>query len=178
AALGAKQERIGTPHEKPIPAHQPVAMPANLTGVLISLGLKDQKTTPWDGEVSISEGKIIELDIVQGNVAGKKKAGKAKGKVDGAKFTVSSVFGKKKEGIVRPILRVTLDAPASARLTVKTAQGNFEANLEDVPFTIPKTLLEGQALLQREEGAIRLTRPETEDDYPALAVAPDGKLWL
>ena len=42
--------------EKPArarPEGKPVAMPANLAGVRIKLGLKDTKATPWDGEVQL-----------------------------------------------------------------------------------------------------------------------------
>ncbi len=163
--------------------NKPVPMPPNLTGVLISLGLKDQQAVTWEGEVSISEGKILSLDIVQGNVGAAKKAkakAKAKktGKVEGTRFNVATVVGKKKEGIVRPILRATLDAPATARLTVQTNQGKLDAVLDELSAATPKVFLDGQASLRREDGALRLTEPATEDDYPALARAPDGKIWL
>src|SRR5687768_593146 len=59
----------------------PVVMPANLTGFLVTLGLKDQKGTDWSGAVSLSAGKLLAIDIVQGG---------AKSKVDGNKFTVRS----------------------------------------------------------------------------------------
>ena len=52
------QETAADEQPKALPAGQPVAMPAGLTGVLITLGLKDEKATDWNGEVSVSAGKV------------------------------------------------------------------------------------------------------------------------
>jgi hypothetical protein len=155
---------------------KPVALPANLAGVEITLGLKDAEPGDWSGVISVSAGKILEVNIVQG----------AKGKVDGSKFSVRSAAApkkdkqkkKKKDVLTHPILRVTLDAPAEARLRVNTNKGNFDFVLADLPVATSKTFLDGQARVLREEGALRLTTPDTEDDDPAIARAPDGKLWL
>src|SRR5690349_21279716 len=64
----------GTQDGKPRPpraAGKPVAMLSNLAAVTIRLGLKDQKGTAWDGEVRVSEGRLLSLTIAQGNVKGK-----------------------------------------------------------------------------------------------------------
>lgn len=157
------------------PAGQPVAMPAHLTGVLITFGLKDQKATDWNGDVSVSAGKILRVDLVQGN---------PKAAIDGNKFTAKSVFPakkaeKKKAGnIQHPIVRITLDAPASATVKVATKQGNFEFTLDELTMKPRLVLLDGQVAVEREEGALRLTDNEFENDYPAIAKAPDGTLWL
>src|SRR5439155_9744634 len=133
----------------------------------------DTAATDWDGEVSVSSGKVLSIDILQGNV---------KASAKGGKFSVRSVFAmkkdKKKDDIVRPVLRVTLDAPGNARIKVSTKQGTFDFTLDDLSITTAKTFLDGAAAVHREDGALRLTGPDTEDDYPALAKAPDGKIWL
>jgi hypothetical protein len=160
---------------KEVGAGRAVSMPAQLTGLLISLGLKDQKATDWDGAVSVSAGKILDVSIVEGH---------PKAAAKGSEFSVRSVLAvKKKEkkkagGIIKPIVRVTLDAPATARVKVTTKQGKFEFTLGDLPAASPQTFLEGQVSVQREEGALRLTTADVEHDYPVLAKAPDGTLWL
>src|SRR5688572_13655779 len=58
-------------------AAKPVTMPTELAGVLITLGLKDKAGTEWDGEVAISAGKVLAVDIVDGN---------PKASVEGTKF--------------------------------------------------------------------------------------------
>jgi hypothetical protein len=153
-----------------------VRMPANLAGLLISLGLKDEAVTDWDGEITVSAGKLLAIDIVQGNP----KAG-----VEGNKFRVRTTLvkkanqKKKKDTANRPQLRVTLDAPAAARVKVATKQGTFEFGLGDVAEPgVAKTYLNGHVSVTREEGAVRLTRGDEEHDYPALARGADGRLWL
>src|SRR5947209_7863235 len=105
-ALHPSQEGASGPGGKPRPprpAGKPVAMAANLAGLTVRLGLKDAKPTDWDGEVRLSEGRVLSMAIVQGNV---------KGTVRGDRFTVRSVFkmkaGKKKDTFLRPILNITL----------------------------------------------------------------------
>jgi hypothetical protein len=153
-------------------AGKPVVMPAQPTGLLIFLGLKDQKVTDWDGEVTVSAGQILGLDVAQGN---------PKATVKDGKFSVRTIFFKmdaKKDTLIRPMLRLTLDAPASAKVKVATKLGTFEFALADWPLGARRTFLDGQAAVEREDAAIRLTGPDAENDYPALARAADGSLWL
>src|SRR5262249_45939558 len=108
-ALAMKPAQEGAPAgqkpRKPRAAGKPGAMLSNPTGVLIKLGLKDQKATDWDGEVQLSEGKLTELSILQGNV---------QGKIQGNQYSVRTVLKmaakkkketpkKMKQGLIRPI---------------------------------------------------------------------------
>jgi len=158
------------------PAAKPVTMPTELAGVLITLGLKDKAATEWDGEVAISAGKVLAVDIVDGN---------PKASVEGNKFYVRSVATpkkaeKKKKGdaITRPMVRLTFNAPPTAKVTVTTKQGDFDFILGDLPHDARRLYLDGQASVEREEGAFRLTAGDVEHDYPAIAKAPDGTIWL
>jgi hypothetical protein len=149
-----------------------VTMPANLASFLINLGADDKKAGTWDGDVTVSDGKLTALEIVQGG---------AKSSVKDSKFGVTSETAKKKKkkaGLVQPILRVSVDAPAQAKITVTTNQGNFDFAVADIAAGASKEFLGGRATVEREEAAVRITGDTFEDDYPAMARAPDGKLWL
>jgi hypothetical protein len=159
----------GQKPRKPRPEGKPVAMLSGLTGLTIRLGLMDEKASAWDGEIHLSEGKLIALTVAQGNV---------KGKIDGNQFSVRSVYKKKKDELIKPILHATVEAPVTAKVTVKTVQGAFSFTLAELAPGVVKTFLKGQASVEPETGAVRLTTSPTEDDYPALARAPDGTLWL
>jgi hypothetical protein len=156
-------------------ADAPVNMPADLAGLLISLGLKDAQPTDWDGEIVVSAGRLLALDVAQGN---------PKATVDGGKFRVRTTVAKaanpkKKDTVNRPMLRVTLDAPPLARIKVTTQQGAFEFGLGDVAEPgAAKPFLQGHVSVTREEGAVPLTRGPDEHDYPVMARGADGKLWL
>jgi hypothetical protein len=175
AVLGFK---FGSPDTKALAqsksesADQPVVMPGNLTGVVMHLGLKDETPTDWDGKITVSTGKVVAVDIVQGN---------PKAFTKDATFSVRSVAVKKaakKDTMLRPIVRVTLDAPPTARVTVTTKKGTWEFALNELPADTAKAFLENQITVERQDGTMRLTGGEVESDYPALARAADGTLWL
>src|SRR4051794_20307460 len=48
----------------PDPA-QPVPMPRGLIGLEITLGLKDTQATEWEGDIQVSEGRVLELDALR-----------------------------------------------------------------------------------------------------------------
>ncbi len=170
-ALGPRQtvesSQPPAPPRKPRPEGKPLAMPANLVGLEVHLGLKDTEPTPWGGEVELSEGKLLGMSVRRGG---------AMAGVDGMKYRARSV--KQQMAVNGPILRMDLDAPAGAKVTLKTRQGDISFKLADLPTGTRKPFLEGKAAVEREQGAFRLTGRATEDDYPALAKAPDGTVWL
>lgn len=112
---------------------RPITMSVNAVSLEISLGLKDEKPTPWGGEIQVSEGRILGVEIVQGGGPNKN--------VTGASFKVRSVRRKvmKQERIVRPVLSVTLEAPPAAKVTLETAQGTVRFALSIWPPTAPET---------------------------------------
>jgi len=160
--------------EQPVAALgvQKVVMPAQLNGVLITLGLKDKKVTDWDGAITVSRGKIVALVVVQGN---------PKASVKNGTFALRTIFAKmatKEDAMRYPVLRLTLDAPPSGKVNITTQHGTFEFVLAELPAQGRQLFLNGQVAVQREEAAVRLTMQKVEHDYPALARAGDGTLWL
>jgi hypothetical protein len=149
------------------PQERPIAMATNVVGLEVALGLKDQQPTQWDGEVQVSQGRVREIEIQRSG---------PNAKVDGSRFTASSV--RRMKTVVGPILRLNLEAPLTATVTVKTARGEFAVALADLPSGGPRTFLNGQASAERNEAAVRLTGRDTEDDYPALARGSGDTAWL
>jgi len=171
-AGGSSQQpkRAQTPTQAagtPLPEGKPIPMPKNRIGVEIALGLKDEEPTPWGGTVQVSEGRVESLEIVGGGP----NAG-----VQGNRYNGRSI--RRQQAIVGPKLHVSLDAPPTATVTVKTRQGEFQFALADIISGAAKKFLDGRAAVERQEAAVRLTGPETEDDYPALAKGKDGTIWL
>jgi hypothetical protein len=152
-------------HGKSIP------MPRDLVDIEIALGLKDERPTPWSGAVHVSEGHVASLQLVGGG---------PKASVNGNRFTARSIrrMIMNRERIIGPKLRVTLNAPPTATVTVTTEQGDLKIALADLTIGTVNEVFDHQASAERLEGALRLTGPETEDDYPVMAKAPDGTVWL
>jgi hypothetical protein len=70
----------------PANSDAPVVMPANLAGILITFGIKETEVSVWAGEITTSAGKIVAMDISDGNA--KKSTAK------GAKFSLKSNLNK------------------------------------------------------------------------------------
>jgi hypothetical protein len=169
---------------------RPIAMPAGQVGLEIVLGLKDGQRTDWEGDVKVSQGRVVAVEVersgpnaaVEGthfNVATTKGNAPAKAKKQALlKKKQAQVAAKKAAAQLAPVLRVTLEAPADAIVTVTTGQGNFDVKLADLERGRATTVLDGMASVTRQDAAVRLTGPSTEDDFPAMAKGPDGTIWL
>ncbi len=159
----------GQPAEtaQPRPAGPPVAMPAQGSDLIVTMGLNEpMAVSTWKGQVGISEGKILSVEVARG-----------KGKAKEHSFNVTGIAPKKKQ-ITLPRVRLTVDAPETAQVELNLEQGKFAVRLDELRPGVPKLYLDGKVAVERGDGSVRLTDPETEDDYPVLARAPNGKCWL
>jgi hypothetical protein len=138
----------------------------------IALGLNDVQPTRWDGSVEISEGRVASIDVVGGGPRARAV------RAEGNRFNARSVRRPNLGIVVGPKLHVTLDAPATTTITVKTQQGEFHFAWADLAGGTTRKFLRGRASVEPEEAAVRLTGPATEDDYPVMAKAADGTVWL
>ena len=71
-----------------------------------------------------------------------------------------------------------LDAPEDAAVEVETAMGSFSFAPADIPFGRSKSFLDGAARVERATPSFDLTAGESNNDYAALAAAPDGSVWI
>jgi hypothetical protein len=171
----APKEALAPPVErtaqKKRPAVKPLAMTERTVNLLIRPGLKDAKRTIWDGTIEVSEGRVVEIESFFG--------GKRNASTDG-RFLARSVMRKqnKRDTVLRSRVQVRLDAPETATVSVATESGKFQFKLGDLALGDSKLYLDGRVYVEREQPALRLTGPETEDDYPATAKGKDGSTWL
>jgi hypothetical protein len=159
------------PAKKKRVAVKPLPMPTHAVSLEMRPGLKDSKRTIWDGSVEVSEGRVVEIES--------RFKGKSIRSEDG-RFQARSVMAKQnmRDVVNRARVEIHLDAPESATVTVDTKQGKFNVKLADLAVGASKRFLDSQVDVEREQGALRLTGADTEDDYPATARAKDGTTWL
>jgi hypothetical protein len=155
---------------------------ASEVGVRIRFGLTDKAPQKWDGTISVAPGKIERIDgwrfedgdevhdttgwkastrsltVRRSNNA--KKAGKGKG--GNANMADNGV-----------ILLLT-DVSESSVVKVKTEQGNFDFKLSDVAYGKFIEKLDGAVDVERVAASRPLSEGRMDDDFPALAVGPDG----
>ena len=66
----------------------------------------------------------------------------------------------------------------AGRVAVETAQGKGVFRPASVRFGEPAALLDGRIRVERVPYSRRMSDGSSEDDYPAMTVAPDGRIWV
>ncbi|HTU91531.1 MAG TPA: hypothetical protein VMF69_15720, partial [Gemmataceae bacterium] len=172
---GQARKEAAAPDEQPAKQNRSAVKPITMSQRTVSLeirpGLKDTKRTIWDGTIEVSEGNVLDIESFTRNKRSKSKDGR---------FQARSVMVKQnmRDVVNRPRLNVRLDAPEMATVTLTTESGKFAFKMGDLAIGASKLFLDGQVQVEREQSAVRLTEPETEDDYPAAAKGKDGTIWL
>src|SRR5207248_2193513 len=69
---------------------------------------------------------------------------------------------------VKGLGRVRFDSPA----------GSFDFNAADLPLGKTQILLDGNASVERLPVEERLSESGAADDFPSIAIAPDGSRWV
>lgn len=145
------------------------SMPVKGTTLVIRLGLKDTEATGWGGDVQVSEGSVTSL----------RASGIAEADGESKWKARTKVAKKKKNSNVTPVtIYVTVDAPPTATVTVRTRQGTFSFLLAEIRDETGKTFLDDQARVARGPMSIAITDQPSDDDFPAAVTAPDGTVWV
>lgn len=162
-------------------------------GVRIRFGLEDKSNTKWDGTVEVSEGRVSYIsgwrftagDEVQGRKGWKastrpvaqtgrgnnqKKAAARNNQRAGQQNTGPMADN----GVVVSFTGVD----DKSKVSIKTAQGDFDFTLGELPYGTVLERLKGGVEIERTATAHQLTTGRTDDDYPAAAVTRDGTLYV
>ncbi len=170
-SLGLFLGSRGLAQQEVAPPGAAAALPLRATSFVLTLGLKDAAPTPWDGKITLSEGRVVAIEILSA----------AQGaKVAGNSWTARSAAagGRGKKARATPVrLRITLDAPRGAKAQISTAQGQFSFVPGQLALGQPLALLEGRARVVREIASTAIVATPDEEDFPAAAVGPDGTAW-
>jgi hypothetical protein len=154
-------------------------MQPGLVCLRIQLGLKDQQNTPWDGSLSVSPGRVANLELWRKGREDKVEGNSWQcGSRPAPRFVGSAQKGKplphSENGII-----VTLEGTnEQSQVSVQTKQGDFSFKLSEVPLGTRLVQLDGNADVSRIPLGYQLTADATEEDYPAAAVAADGTIYV
>ena len=161
----------------------PLIAPAADVGMRIRFGLTDTGNTEWDGNVSLSHGTVERIDgwrfqdtdrvidnsswkaatrpltVRRGNNAAKK-----------AKQKANATGSLSDNGVFLVLAGVT----ETSVVSVETKQGKFDFLLSDIPYGKVIERLKGGVDVERVAASRPLSSQRDDDDFPALAVAPNG----
>ena len=73
---------------------------------------------------------------------------------------------------------VDVSGDDQARIAIKTAQGEANFRAGQVRYHEPLRLMGGRIRVERAPPSRRVSESLADDDYPAIAIGPDGRVWL
>ena len=108
----------------------------------------------------------------RGGAIGIEVVRRANAKVEGHRFTVrtqrKTAKKKKKQqaGVVGPVVRISLEAPPTARVTLTTGSDATTFRLDELTLGQPKPFRGGALTVERQDAAVRLTGSEPRTTSP------------
>jgi hypothetical protein len=141
----------------------------------ILCGVTDATPTRWDGSLKAKNAGPYTLegwrfendDSVNGNhFRFSTRAARRFGESEGRTIVANG------------LIITTSAATESTEFVFKTAQGEFSFGASDIPYARGIYELGGRVYVDRIPVATRLTNTREEEDYPSLASAPNGDIWL
>jgi hypothetical protein len=145
----------------------------------LSLGLKDEKPTDWSGSIEASPGEVVGLAIQP------PKAGTVQGKSAWEIHTrrtqapaQKSVHDPNLPLTNRPVVLATINAPGAAKISIRTAQGEFSFALTELRPGAPRGFLNGRLEVEVLPQSVAITRGPEDNDQPAAVRGADGRIWV
>ena len=156
------------------------------------MGLEDKAPSQWDGTVTVSEGRVTHIsgwrfvaeDKVDGltgwtartrpvsQVGRSNNAAKGKAKAKAAERTNGAPPSD--NGVMISLA----DVNDRSMVSIKTSQGNFDFSLSELTYGSVLEKLDGAVEVERTGSAEQLSQRRTDDDYPSIAVASDGTMYV
>jgi hypothetical protein len=154
------------------------------TAILIEMGMKDAKASPWSGRAEVTGAKVVhregyrfregdKLTERDGWVASSHRPLRLPPKNPAA----AALEGMASVGVVLHLADVKPDAKLT--LTVKDQEINQVAvPLKEVVAGQTQRLQGGNVAVRLISTATPVITAKTEDDFPAACYGPDGTLWV
>ncbi len=166
-----------------VSAQTPVAPPPAMA-FLITLGNKATSVEKWDGSAQTGSGTLVSSEgwhFSAGDeitALGRWKAGTRRDEVAPyADIHYTEMRpGERPAVLFHPVgVFLTVRSDASPRISIQTAQGNFQFNATEIGNE-PANYLNGRVSVARVPAAEKLTTAQYEDDEPSIAALPDGAI--
>lgn len=160
------------------------ALCAQPTTIYLELGVNAEGVEPWGGSIRLSGGEIVSLEgrhfSPEDSVIGSDRwqASTRREQIDGfARMNYNEMSPAQLPPTeYSPIgVYAVVDAPAGARISISTEQGDFAFRLDQLSHRA-KPFLEGRVLASVAPTVSALTNEQYEDDEAAIATLSDGSV--
>ena len=173
-----------------LPADQPpvtAGLPDGITVLRVRLGSKPipgqpkREPTVWDGQLTVSGGRLHQLRLWQDD---------PRDTVEGHRWKIATRHNtpwsseeRKKGHAALPVADAALvvelaGAGPDTEVALETAQGDFRFTLRDVAWGAAKSFLSNLVEVWRVAHSGTILSAPGEDDFPSAAIAPDGTLYI
>ncbi len=149
----------------------------------IQMGVGATSEEVWDGAVTVSSGELLGLrnwrPRPEDQLIGRNEWKLTSHKM--VNFPWRAYEHPVNEGVrpywwVRGVI-VDLEAQAGTRVNVRTQQGRFSFNINEIPFGQTKSFLDGRVLVDRVPPAERLSDSSYESDFVTMLSGAGGEVW-
>ena len=145
----------------------------------ISFGGADATVADWSGSVSASSG---EATIVTSHHFGPEESFDESSWRCGNQWDGKLQMEPKDQAAFSPTrwkgVVVDVAGGDETRVSIKTAQGDAEFRAREVRYQQQLKRLDGRIRIERAPASQRMSESLADDDYPAMAIGPDGRVWV
>ena len=161
----------------------------NLFVIRLVLGVGDDTTRSWNGDVKLDQGEVAGLEgwrFRKGDELTGPRSWRAQSRLirsgpvvrqlpAAVRDSGPSTFGA---AVTPNGVLVSLKAPLEAVLSVTTDQAKFDVRLAELADGSIHRFLNGRVEAQRVPPSIPLVNGPTEDDFPAAVAEGQGNIWV
>jgi hypothetical protein len=165
-----------------------VAAPPGQVQFRIAVGLIDTGEKPWKGRITVAGGAIARLEgwrfsqrdsaSADGAFEFRTKIGRLENQLRRARpFGETDWQDPDMDRLIPQGLIVRVNGGESARVRFESGAGSFEFAAAEAPFGTRLAALDGNAVIERVAVEEQVSEAGKLDDWPALALTPDGGRW-
>ncbi|HSU65482.1 MAG TPA: hypothetical protein VLJ39_01295, partial [Tepidisphaeraceae bacterium] len=146
-------------------------------------GMKDTDNGDWTGKLSLSDGKVESIrgwrwmpgDHADGNeFTVRTRRQQPQSEADRARLRNGGKMPVQDNGIIATLGGVKADT----EVTFEAGPGNVKLKLSDLPYGARLIKLNGNLIIERVPTSVPLAESMADEDYPAVATAKDGTIYL
>lgn len=154
----------------------------------ISTGWKDATAREWKGKLTVANGELLSAKgyrFSQGDEVSPDGAFAFRTKLGPLENQLNPKNAYGQTGWDDPDIRrlipqgiaIGAGGSDSTEIRFESAAGNFSFRVGETHMGAPLSVLDGNGLVERMPVELALSEKGRDDDYPAIAVTPDGKRW-
>src|SRR4051794_29664731 len=159
------------------------AVADDAVAIKFRFGMKDTDATDWSGKLTLSAGKVESIrgwrwmpgDHANGaEFTVNTRRQQAQGEADRKRIAAGGQMPMNDNGIVAVLTGVKADT----EITFESKPGKASVKLSELPYGERLLKLDGNLMIERSPAVGTIAESMADEDYPAVATAKDGTIYL